>query len=197
MTLLSTHKVEVVPCACGCGEMIPAYDRRGRRRRFRWGHRLASSHPPDGVCSLCGTPYPRWGGKRGCKMMCRKCYAATYHHRRRERDPEHERAIRRRSLQRLRKAVLEKFGNQCVCCGETEPRFLALDHRHGGGARARKEKAFAGIYREALHMPNAEAKYRLLCHNCNMARSLYGHCPHEETTGPIDGWNKYIKHASC
>ena len=41
-------------------------------------------------------------------------------------------------------------GYKCTCCGETEPKFLSIDH----------------------------TGYQILCHNCNMALGSYGYCPH-------------------
>src|SRR6185436_5678100 len=52
---------------------------------------------------------------------------------------------RRRIANRAeREGVLNAYGRHCVCCGETEEQFLAVDHKNGGGGRHRKELGFSG-----------------------------------------------------
>lgn len=83
---------------------------------------------------------------------------------------------------KIREEMLTAYGHACECCGETDGKFLAVDHKFGGGTKARREGPIRpGVQ---LHLwlrkkgfPTAE--FRLLCHNCNMARGLYGSCPHE------------------
>jgi hypothetical protein len=92
--------------------------------------------------------------------------------------PERYRAIQRAYRLRLRQEVIQAYGGACTCCGETTPEFLAVDHIYGDGKRERGNPGdfYPRLKREGF----PKDKYRLLCHNCNMARGLYGRCPHEE-----------------
>lgn len=85
---------------------------------------------------------------------------------------------------KIKLTVLEYYGNcKCACCGETRIEFLALDHVKGGGNIDRKKRIKSGERQNAyeylfkLGLPDKE-KYRVLCHNCNMAIGMYGYCPH-------------------
>jgi len=79
----------------------------------------------------------------------------------------------------IRQEVLDHYGNKCVCCGETTPEFLAIDHINGGGNKHRKEVGGSGpvMYRW-LKKNNYPEGFQILCHNCNMAKGFYGACPH-------------------
>ncbi len=79
-----------------------------------------------------------------------------------------------------RMKLLESLGAKCACCGEDRWKFLAVDHINGGGAEERRATRGRRIH-ELLLKPGADlSKYRILCHNCNLARGFYGRCPHEE-----------------
>lgn len=82
----------------------------------------------------------------------------------------------------LRLQILNVYGNKCACCGETEEKFLALDHVNNDGAQHRKRlsnsnagssvKVYADVKRQGF-----PSTFQLLCHNCNFAKSRGG-CPH-------------------
>lgn len=68
----------------------------------------------------------------------------------------------------------------CACCGETEYKFLALDHIDGGGNRHRASigiKSGATMY-AWIENNNFPPLFQILCHNCNMAKGYFGKCPH-------------------
>lgn len=104
----------------------------------------------------------------------------------RVRTPEWHEAnrARRQALRHARRAaVIEALGGKCVCCGEDEGIFLAVDHILGGGGVHREE------FRSKRHaywldvMENLN-EFRILCHNCNHAVHFNGGvCPHQ-TEGP-------------
>ena len=77
--------------------------------------------------------------------------------------------------------IIRLLGAKCACCGEETFEFLCIDHINGGGNKHRKE--FAGrreaFWRSISNDPEIFTKYRVLCHNCNMAHGFYGYCPHE------------------
>ena len=87
---------------------------------------------------------------------------------------------RRADLHRaVREQAFAGYGGQCACCGESRFEFLALDHVEGGGVAERK----AGLSTRQIAKRAIDAgfppKYRVLCHNCNLARGFFGACPHE------------------
>lgn len=72
--------------------------------------------------------------------------------------------------------VLKHYGNKCVCCGEKQIEFLAIDHIENNGAEHRKTFKI-NIY-DWLIKNNYPKGFQILCHNCNMAKAFYGKCPH-------------------
>ena len=87
-----------------------------------------------------------------------------------------------REYHRLRRQIIDAYGGRCQCpggCESTEYEFMAVDHVDGGGAQHRKRRASHLILRD-IKRAGFPPEYRVLCHNCNMARGLYGACPHEE-----------------
>ena len=75
-----------------------------------------------------------------------------------------------------REAVLNYYGGRCACCGESQYEFLAIDHIEGGG-RKHLEQIGQRII-DYLVKNNLPKGFQVLCHNCNMAKGLYGQCPH-------------------
>lgn len=65
----------------------------------------------------------------------------------------------------------------CACCKAETLAFLGLDHIEGGGT-AHKRAIGENIYRHLVRL-GKQPGLRVLCHNCNFARGLYGRCPHE------------------
>lgn len=77
--------------------------------------------------------------------------------------------------------VLEAYGGKCVCCGESERKFLAIDHKYGNGSQHRFSvggNKKSPIIRWLIKN-NFPPEFQILCHNCNMAKAFYGICPHE------------------
>ena len=83
--------------------------------------------------------------------------------------------------------MIVAYGGHCVCCGETAAEFLTLDHVNRDGAAHRA--AFGGrgvatslqIYADLRRRGWPQDSYRLLCMNCNFAKSRFGGiCPHEQ-----------------
>ena len=68
----------------------------------------------------------------------------------------------------------------CACCGETDHRFLTLDHINNDGAEHRKQ-VYSNIYRwlKAKKYPEG---FQVLCWNCNLGKyHNKGICPHQLT----------------
>lgn len=114
----------------------------------------------------------RWETKREeCRASNRAWCAAN-----KDRTREHSR--------RNRREVLRQYGGRCACCGETTPEFLAIDHVNNDGEAHRREiGGYGGRIYEWLRRNGypKDGRFQLLCHNCNMAKGLYGGCPHKGT----------------
>ncbi len=113
---------------------------------------------------------------RGSLETRRKWERAYY-----ERNRERELQRAKRLYEALRAEVLEAYGNRCACCGESIAEFLSVDHVNGRAGKNRKELNLTGrafyLWLKRAGFPQGE--FRLLCHNCNIARGHYGYCPHE------------------
>ena len=82
-----------------------------------------------------------------------------------------------------RMEVLMHYSNgeiRCACCGESELKFLAIDHVVKIGKKERvKQKSFSGSSMYYWLINNKfPVGYQVLCHNCNCAKGFYGECPH-------------------
>jgi hypothetical protein len=82
--------------------------------------------------------------------------------------------------QKLRALVIQAYGGVCACCGESEPKFLGIDHVFNDGAAHRRELSPSRLYRFLKNQGFPKDRYQLLCHNCNLAKGFYGECPHIE-----------------
>lgn len=136
--------------------------------------------------------------KSSCKA-CRKASLNEYYERNKEKrdaatrrweanNPDKVRAQHKRTHQRVRQAVIDAYGARCVCCSETTPEFLAVDHIYNDGAEHRRKVGHSTkFYRWLRNNGFPKDRFQLLCHNCNIAKSFYGQCPHQakQTGEPI------------
>ena len=86
---------------------------------------------------------------------------------------------------KIRAEFIEAYGGKCQCCGESEPKFLELDHSDNSGAMHRKVTGTRGwrMYQLLKDAGGPKDRYRLLCSNCNLCRARFGRCAHEEKRG--------------
>jgi len=98
------------------------------------------------------------------KEKSRKCYLKT-------KEKVKERWRKKREI------VLNYYGGKCICCGETQIEFLAIDHINNDGHKKRKEMT-TNIY-DWIKKNKFPKDLQILCHNCNMAKAFYGSCPHD------------------
>jgi hypothetical protein len=99
--------------------------------------------------------------------------------------PGHNAAYCRRQRLELLNEVIAAYGGACICCGETEPNFLTIDHIFNDGAKHQRSLGLKG--KAGIHMYRALKKagfprdrYRLMCFNCNCGRQRNGGtCPHQ------------------
>jgi len=83
---------------------------------------------------------------------------------------------------KLKEETFNAYGGRiCVCCGETEPKFLSIDHINGGGNIHRKSLGNSGgkDFYTWLRKNNYPKGFQVLCFNCNLAKGHYGICPHQ------------------
>jgi hypothetical protein len=94
-------------------------------------------------------------------------------------NPETRRQMRANYYYRLRAAAFDHYGRVCVCCGEDEPKFLALDHVFNDGNIQRQNMDGGLAFLRWLKRENYPDSVQTLCHNCNVGKHLNGGvCPH-------------------
>ena len=94
--------------------------------------------------------------------------------------------VRQKNIRnKKRKEVVDFLGGKCTCCGETEYKFLAIDHINNDGARHRRDNfsAKSHLHQVVINdgLEKAKLKYQILCHNCNFAKSHWKGCPHNNS----------------
>lgn len=151
-------------------------------------------------CAKCDTVKPfseyhkssrsQTGARSECKA-CQKAYMQVYvkansEHRnnlaRKWRGLNHEyyKSLNRKYTRELREEVVNALGGQCTCCGESNFAFLAIDHIQNDGKDHRaKVGTSSGVYRDVRRQGYPKDKFQILCHNCNVAKQIYGECPHK------------------
>ena len=68
----------------------------------------------------------------------------------------------------MRAMALERLGNQCKRCGESNPVVLQIDHINGGGRNELKRIGTRGVYRKVIN--GETGGYQILCANCNVIK---------------------------
>lgn len=83
---------------------------------------------------------------------------------------------------KIKRTVFDHYGNECRCCGETNPFFLSIDHVNNDGNLEKKNGKRPGgrmLYGKIIS-ENFPITYQVLCMNCNFGKSKNGGiCPHE------------------
>lgn len=124
----------------------------------------------EGLCSRCGEPLT------DNRRTCSTCLATL-----------------QRASQQLKAEVMAAYGGKCACCGESEIRFLSIDHINNDGATHRRTLKGSGkgsrtgvnIYRW-LKKNAYPSGFQVLCFNCNMGKAHNnGVCPHRSGLGSI------------
>ena len=115
------------------------------------------------------------------KKKMRKYYRANKHlwRENREHNPERNKKNLKKYAAKLKMEVLSAYGAKCVCCGETNLRFLTIEHTWHDGKRHRT-KTSGAVYcdlRRRGYPKNCGIV--VLCWNCNMATRYGAVCPHK------------------
>lgn len=90
--------------------------------------------------------------------------------------------------QTLKLEVLTHYSNgepHCACCGESRVEFLCIDHIQGGGLKHRRIVGTGTAFYKWLKKNGFPSGYQVLCYNCNMAKAIYGVCPHKQKGLPV------------
>jgi hypothetical protein len=126
---------------------------------------------PDGLqhyCKMCQSEYQRanreMANERGRRFRARR--------------PGRSREYFRQARWQALVHYSASDAPECACCGENEPKFLVLDHIHGGGTAHRRELGGSKIW-TWLRANGYPDGFQVLCWNCNAAKAYYGTCPHQ------------------
>lgn len=87
--------------------------------------------------------------------------------------PEHYKAKRFQYRTERRLRIINHYGGRCEDCGESDYRFLEIDHIDGGGVRHIKEIRKQGFEINSWIIKNGyPSGFRILCGNCNWIKRL-------------------------
>ena len=84
--------------------------------------------------------------------------------------------------QRYRDDAFSAYGGySCACCGETNPKFLTIDHISNATREERKHQKTGWLFYRWVKKQGYPLGYQVLCYNCNLGRARnQGICPHKE-----------------
>jgi hypothetical protein len=121
-----------------------------------------------------------------CKVCTRKRSKDRKNGVNREQIMAQDNAAFREKRKRVRDEAFAAYGGYtCVCCGETEPSFMTLDHIENDGADFRRKikgkRTAAGYHTYTWLSKNGYPKtVQVLCMNCNFGKRMNkGTCPHQ------------------
>jgi uncharacterized Zn finger protein (UPF0148 family) len=138
-------------------------------------------------CGRCGELFMRKSGNGLYCPACRKVKLREWENESHARNRDHYRAKNRGAATKLRNKqklmVINRYSggmNACICCGEREPRFLALDHINNNGSEERRRLTswLGSAFYYWLVKHNFPPGYQVLCHNCNSSKAKHGVCIH-------------------
>ena len=122
-----------------------------------------------------------WDGLETICRGCKKYLAHLYYLKtgcQKEKGPLKE--IKKKRRAELKAIIIDGYGGICVCCKESHPEFLTVDHPNNDGWKERKSKKYEGHkFYTWLKINNFPKDYQLLCWNCNVSLGFLGYCPHK------------------
>lgn len=136
---------------------------------------LPGDHIRSGTCADCVQPAPEQESDPGPQIAMARFRAKEWA----KAHPDRVKSNGREWRTRLLNGALKKLGGRCACCGETERRFLQIDHVNGDGNRDRVRRSPQAFYRHVMENEEPGVRLRLLCANCHFAHSYRSGCPHE------------------
>jgi len=149
------------------------------------------AHPKKVHCSKCVDKHIAYMVIRKADAVatgkCNVCYARPARERRKRCDRCAERHLRhdRDDYLRRRLRVIAMYGGSCVCCGQTNRKYLQIDHVNDDGCIERKLTKslkqnrtieFGKAFYTKLGKSKRRSDLQLLCANCHNAKTRYGGC---------------------
>lgn len=119
-------------------------------------------------------------GKRYINSRCRKC-ASAVNKVWNENNKDRRKDSRKIWKEKLYNEFYKMYGNKCACCGETEKKFLTIDHINNDGhiERSINKNSVLKLIRESLLFKRNDIQ--VLCWNCNCGKQRNnGICPHKQ-----------------
>jgi len=101
-----------------------------------------------------------------------------YKNREKKLEQEHKRYKELRKKQKM--LVFQHYGRECKCCGDKNIEFMTIDHINNDGAEHRKKVGGTAHFYSWLIRNKFPEGFQTLCFNCNIAKGIYGVCPHKK-----------------
>jgi hypothetical protein len=114
-------------------------------------------------CNKARSTYGRCPHKNGVKLET--CNSKTVHN-----SSSRKTLVSQKWRHSLRERVVELYGGQCAECGESEFKFLAIDHVNGAGTKHIRSFKNYPMYLRWL-AERQRSGFQILCHNCNAAKA--------------------------
>lgn len=117
----------------------------------------------------------------GYRVLCFNCNSACYYTGECPHIIQSNIPYKDRFYYQDKQAAFKAYGNCCQCCGESNERFLTIDHINNNGSEERQKinsKGGSSFYRW-LRQNNYPEGYQTLCNNCNQGKKFCGRCPHQ------------------
>lgn len=122
--------------------------------------------------------------KHHAKGNCQKHYDQTLKRKAYKHPPNSKESVqrginkRRKQNKELKIKLLKIYGKICKCCGESNTKFLTLQHTLNNGGKLRKG---GQIKAWELAIKTFDPTLEILCFNCNIGTyQNKGICPHKE-----------------
>jgi hypothetical protein len=135
-------------------------------------------------CKKCSKEFTTTNASILCSDECRKMWRRSIVLQSVHRWKNKYNATTRLKYNRIKDEVYEHYGGyKCNCCGESNPKFLSLDHINNDGGKHRKLFGITGgmhLYRW-IQKNNFPEGFQVLCYNCNLGKARnQGICPHTQ-----------------
>jgi predicted nucleic acid-binding Zn ribbon protein len=151
------------------------------KRQLRKAKKLREERKAQGLCPHCGKPSPP--GKIYCdkfqQIIKNSPYRKSERYKLKRTGYKNKNLSQKRKNAERRQLIQDHYGNKCVCCGETIPEFLTIDHINRDGKEHRKSVGQLKMYQWIIEN-NFPTDLQLLCMNCNWGSRLTGICPHKK-----------------
>jgi len=184
--IYGTHTAWLCECSCPAKtqKVITAQSLRNGRSKscgcLARGEGLVK--PTTKVCTKCGEEKPydaenfrkNKGHKRfGLMAICKTCYRPM------------ARKLHLAYRRKLKLEVLTHYSNgnlkcQCPGCDVTHIEFLSLDHINNDGKKDREINGLGIYFYARMKRLGYPDHLQVLCYNCNLAKSMFGQCPHQK-----------------